>query len=496
MVAVDRGYHEAFAFLAFPTAESSLDPLYNALTGNLGFHTAHHKRPGVHGAPLPALHEEIRVQILDEQILETFLSGRSREFIHGPRPMLRRRVGRGRNLIRTAVGRRSARLSVLLLFATVSCAGLHRPSACTPHFPYRDGWLGGDAAYSIPVGPGESVWLFGDTFVGAPDQRNRQDSQLVHNSIAVSRCGHDGAWQIEYTWGERDGTARAFIDSGEEGRFWWLFDGFVFADQLYIGLLGVEKSEPRGRLKLPFRYTGMKLARIENYREPPGSWKIEILPLSDNRVAFPGAMVVHAEHLYLFAFLDRDAEHYPRMLGRLPLEALLANDPSGQLEYLASDETWRSGFDPEDALILMDDDASEMSVRYHDELGVWLAVYGYPELADRFLDVPPSDLIFARTAKRLEGPWSEPQSIFRMPELNDPASERDPNTFCYAAKEHPQFAREGRLLLTYVCNLFTPDGQDEWAVLSRLAEQMNLYRPRVISIPFPRLEAETESGIE
>ncbi len=45
---------------------------YNALTGNLGLHTAHHKRPGLHWSLLPELHEKIRDQISEEQILRTF----------------------------------------------------------------------------------------------------------------------------------------------------------------------------------------------------------------------------------------------------------------------------------------------------------------------------------------------------------------------------------------------------------------------------------------
>ena len=46
--------------------------LYNLLTGNLGLHTAHHKRPGLHWSLLPQLHERIRNQIPQEQILTTF----------------------------------------------------------------------------------------------------------------------------------------------------------------------------------------------------------------------------------------------------------------------------------------------------------------------------------------------------------------------------------------------------------------------------------------
>ncbi len=46
--------------------------LFNWLTGNLGLHTAHHKRPGLHWSLLPQLHERIRHQIPAEQMLEGF----------------------------------------------------------------------------------------------------------------------------------------------------------------------------------------------------------------------------------------------------------------------------------------------------------------------------------------------------------------------------------------------------------------------------------------
>ncbi len=46
--------------------------LYNFLTGNLGLHTAHHSRPGLHWSLLPALHARIRDRIPEEQILKGF----------------------------------------------------------------------------------------------------------------------------------------------------------------------------------------------------------------------------------------------------------------------------------------------------------------------------------------------------------------------------------------------------------------------------------------
>lgn len=40
-----------------------LQPFYNWLTGNLGYHTAHHQKPGVHWSQLPTLHAEIAAEI-------------------------------------------------------------------------------------------------------------------------------------------------------------------------------------------------------------------------------------------------------------------------------------------------------------------------------------------------------------------------------------------------------------------------------------------------
>lgn len=47
----------------FVASNNMLSPLYNLATGNLGYHTAHHYRPGVHWSKLPALHAEIEKDI-------------------------------------------------------------------------------------------------------------------------------------------------------------------------------------------------------------------------------------------------------------------------------------------------------------------------------------------------------------------------------------------------------------------------------------------------
>jgi len=46
--------------------------IFNRLSGNLGLHTAHHLRPGVHWSLLPQIHAQIRHQIPEGQILTSF----------------------------------------------------------------------------------------------------------------------------------------------------------------------------------------------------------------------------------------------------------------------------------------------------------------------------------------------------------------------------------------------------------------------------------------
>ena len=73
-----------------------------------------------------------------------------------------------------------------------------------------------------------------------------------------------------------------------------------------------------------------------------------------------------------------------------------------------------------------------------------------------------------------------------MPELTESTlAGRDPNTGCYAAKEHPQFSIGRRITFTYVCNLFTGREQDPMSILQRLQLDMSLYRPIPVTVELP-----------
>ena len=51
---------------AFEASYNNINRFFNFFTGNLGYHTAHHYRPGVHWSKLPELHERIKHRIPPE----------------------------------------------------------------------------------------------------------------------------------------------------------------------------------------------------------------------------------------------------------------------------------------------------------------------------------------------------------------------------------------------------------------------------------------------
>ena len=376
-------------------------------------------------------------------------------------------------------------------------------SECLPEFPDHNGWYGGDAAYSVPLPIDEgrvSLWLFGDTFVQHPDTPSERTYPYVHNSIGISRCEPGGVWSLETFWQHDEGGtprsffvpdlqadwARAAIEETGSPPYYWLFDGFIAHDVLFIGLLRVAHSEPRGPFNLPFRPIGMDLARIENYRDAPIDWRIQISTLSNDTHAFPGsAFVTTGSHLYTFAFFDRGDGRTPRMLSRLELDELVhwKLDLSDSLETLTSDSRWKSGFEPSQAKIVMDDDASEMSIHFDSLRRTWIAVYS--DLTSTG-GIETTTAIQIRTASDLAGPWSNPEELILIPETAPGhARSRDENLFCYAAKAHPQFSSPGELVVTYVCNLFARNASESLTVLEMLRERVDLYRPRAIPVAIP-----------
>jgi hypothetical protein len=46
-------------------------------------------------------------------------------------------------------------------------------------------WLGSDGAYSIDLGDGRVLWLFGDTFISTSFLNTRRLAKMIRNSVGV-----------------------------------------------------------------------------------------------------------------------------------------------------------------------------------------------------------------------------------------------------------------------------------------------------------------------
>jgi len=82
-----------------------------------------------------------------------------------------------------------------------------------------------------------------------------------------------------------------------------------------------------------------------------------------------------------------------------------------------------------------------------------------------------------RTAPELTGPWSQWHVIHEFPEMNPQSARYDPDTWCYAVKEHIEFATLDKLLVTYACNSFKFEKQ---------VANMSIYRPQAVLLELPQ----------
>ena len=338
-----------------------------------------------------------------------------------------------------------------------------------PVFPYAEGWLGADDAYSVPLADGKSIWLFGDTFVGDPTTKLRSKSKtMVRNSVGISTCVPGKGCSMQYFWrNPRAAKPRSFFDTETDDVWYWPLDGYRDGDVLYLPLM-IVRNKPGASPNdvFGFEIAGTKWAKVSNVSAPPEQWKISLRDLT-NADLWPGASIVSDGNYVLFYTQVSKGEGKGYMTVLRVLRDKL-EDPPASWEYLGKDGTWHAGTPRDDAKNVIDQAISEMTVRYHPEQTVWVAISPGPEF--------PSPYMVARTAETAVGPWSKPRTIFEFPEMKPRTAGYDRETFCYATKEHVEF-EHANLVLTYTCNTMS---------IPKLMKDMRLYRPQVVVRDVPR----------
>ncbi len=348
---------------------------------------------------------------------------------------------------------------------------------CLPAFPDKNGWYGGDGAYSIKLDGERTLWLFGDTFAAHEEGRkDRVDMDVIlGTTLAVSTCSINNEFKIQYYLKNKSGK---FVSLFGEDEWSWPQDPFVVDNVLYIPLIAVSAADKKGEL-FNFKITGHKLARIKDFSAAdPRDWNLDYIDLTpaipQDIAAFATTSVVHDNYVYFYPFYSYSKEALNvlgNILARIPINKL--DNPMGAIEYYTKDGTWQNNLNPAQVKVVLDAGVSELSVRYHAGDKKWIAVYlNTQNKGDRFL---------YQTADKLEGPWTAPKVLgMPIPEVDPQSPLYDKSNFCYAGKEHIEFARNRNLVVTYVCN----SAEDMQSQTSFIRRNLFLYRPVVNYIKY------------
>jgi hypothetical protein len=354
-------------------------------------------------------------------------------------------------------------------------------------FPDENKWLGADDAYSIPLGHGRSLWLFGDTFIGEKaDSVRTAKSGFIRNSVGISSCSEKNC-AMEYFWALRKGAKPDSFFAAPGTDWYWPLDGFIHNGTLYVALMQMH-AEATGAMG--FAFSGVQLAVIPNYTRPPAEWKIDYAPLNTGAHAVPGVAIVlqqgpngnpnpadprGASYAYFFT-LVQGATPAAQHLGLLRIALAKLSDaarPAGSAwEYLKADTSWgdwprQDTALPADHARVLTPGATEMSLRYHEATKQWIAVY--PDAGLQKADYALSD--------SMTDAWQAPKTLLAYPEMAPANPNHTTNVFCYAAKEHVEFEREGQLVFTYACNSYKEE---------ELFDKTKLYRPMLVTVPLPK----------
>jgi hypothetical protein len=328
-------------------------------------------------------------------------------------------------------------------------------------FRNHAGWIGGDAAGSVLLDHGRVLWLFGDSLLGKISQGHRHIDAMVHNTIAIQSGSTPQNSRMEFFHGGNALMPQAFIRPKSLKEWLWLSGGAIRnINGLYLFMPRITNaSGPKG---WNFRVQGMVLGRVRNPEEPPNFWKIHQFGMpwfrgeeSGKERSFGASILQAGPWVYIYGFECEKSTGNRCLLIARTRDASLEN--FGAWEFLANG-AWVRDF--KKASPQADHLGTEFSVSWLPGLHRYVLVYTKDGLSDK---------IIMRSSPSPSGPWSDPITIFKIPNFS-----HSRGTFCYAAKAHPELARgDDKMVISYICNNSN---------LHRLIKDPGTYVPRFIEV--------------
>ena len=333
-------------------------------------------------------------------------------------------------------------------------------------FLNREGWTGGDGVYSAALNHNTISWFFGDTWIGQIKNDQHVNAILVNNTVAIQQGKDAATAKLKFYYNQPAGKQPAALIQPEDGRGWfWLFDGVMTSEGLYVFLIQIERTP--GNAVFDFKVVATWLGLVDNPEESPTRWRITQSKVPWSTFSAAGGMLWGSailrldNFLYIYGTSEDAKKDMPRkhmILARVP-ESSLAD--FSHWRFFA-DGNWVA--DPSRASLLSPNMPHEYSVTYLPVLKQFIAVHSEDGISNNIL---------LRLSSKPQGPWGEPIPIFQCPEAG-----WDESIFCYAAKAHSTLSESpNQLIITYVANSVD---------FSKVVHDTRLYRPRFLRITFSK----------
>ncbi|MCE5205910.1 MAG: DUF5005 domain-containing protein [Porphyromonadaceae bacterium] len=330
--------------------------------------------------------------------------------------------------------------------------------------PDQESITGGDGTYSIALPDGRSIFLMGDSYTGPVTHGSRSLSDhMFRNSYILYDKGHVTA--MVDALGENTSAAVPPGVTNEHEKWYWPGHGFARENTLYIFQTLMVQGEPG---MWGFRY---KTTDILEYSLP------DITLKSTKTIPFEGSPDVHfgmavlddRDYIYIYAQVDVDNGWNPVS------EALVARTTIDQL-YTDWEYYDGSSWSPRAS------DAARMEGLSTVPVSSQFTVF---KLKDTYVLLTQSKKfnsgeIYTFIADHPQGPWYNKRLIHKI------EGQEDPKLFTYNATAHPQFEKDGKILISY--NVNHEDFVKQHADVST-------YRPRFLWIDTTKI-VDRQTGVD
>jgi hypothetical protein len=312
--------------------------------------------------------------------------------------------------------------------------------------PHKTGYLGADAALSIPLPDGRVLWLFGDTLIGRQEQGKRIFEAMPRNTVAIQYPGAVCPENIEWIFTGRQGIPSDFLSlpKDEQNRWFWPGTGVCIDAELFLFGYRVTFAKS-GCEALSFRVLDSWMMRVRDTSGHPREWQIEAQPFpsSLHKGLFCSACLFEEPFLYLLGIYFKSGlksfQDTSSVLARVHVEDLRKNESLFHLEYWSEGREspdWTG--DPDPPAVLYKPGVTECSLFYDAPRGRYLATTYRPSKPDFYITTAPS----------LTGHWSPPALISREQDSRPVQSH-----LYYAMRMHPHLAStRDEMILTYIVN--------------------------------------------